>query len=143
MFLLETKNLGGIVELRDGMPHLRRRHDPDADTPCERIRPRALAAAAGLKGDIERRTGHRIWVQAVVVFWSEFPEGLVDDGTCVFAHGPRLRAFLEGRTNQFNDIQIVEITAAIAHIASQDPTESAGVKVRGPMGRAEAGFDPS
>jgi Nuclease-related domain len=124
VFLLETKSLGGIVELRDGVPHLRRRHDPDADTRCERIRPRALAAAAGLKGDIERRTGHRIWVQAVVVFWSEFPEGLVDDGTCVFMHGRRLHAFLEGRANQLNDTQVVEITAAITQIASQGPAES-------------------
>jgi hypothetical protein len=129
VFLLETKNLGGIVELRDGVPHLRRRLDPDADTPCERIRPRALAAAAGLKGDIERRTGHRVWVQAVVVFWSEFPEGLVDDGKCVFVHGPRLHVFLEGRANRLNDTEVVEIAAAIAHIASQNPPESNGLPV--------------
>ena len=102
VFLLETKNLGGIVELRDGVPHLRRRLDPEADTRLDRIRPRALAAAAHLKEDIERRTGHRTWVQAVVVFWSEFPEGLVDDGRCIFVHGPRLHALMQGRPNRLS-----------------------------------------
>ncbi|HEY5195240.1 MAG TPA: nuclease-related domain-containing protein [Solirubrobacteraceae bacterium] len=57
VFLLETKNLAGIVELHDGVPHLRRRLDPEADTRLDRIRPRVLAAAANLKEDIERLTG--------------------------------------------------------------------------------------
>jgi Nuclease-related domain len=38
VFLLETKNLRGVVELRGGVPHLRRRLDPEADTSCERFR---------------------------------------------------------------------------------------------------------
>ena len=123
VFLLETKNLGGIVELRDGMPHLRRRLDPEADTPCDRIRPRALAAAASLKEDLERRTGHRTWVQAVVVFWSEFPEGLVDDGRCIFVHGPRLHALMQGRPNRLSQTHAEEIAAAIACIADREPSE--------------------
>jgi len=123
VFLLETKNLGGIVELRDGVPHLRRRLDPEADTRLDRIRPRALAAAAHLKEDIERRTGHRTWVQAVVVFWSEFPDGLVDDGRCIFVHGPRLHALMQGRPNRLSQTHAEEIAAAIACIADREPSE--------------------
>jgi hypothetical protein len=89
-----------------------------------------LESPCRLRGDIEQRTGHRIWVQAVVVFWSEFPEGLVEDGKCVFVHGARLHAFLEGRANQLNDTQVVEIAATIAHIASQNPNESNDLRVR-------------
>jgi hypothetical protein len=52
----------GIVELRGGVPYLRRRLDPDADTRCDWIRSRALTCAAGLKEDIQGQTGHRVWV---------------------------------------------------------------------------------
>jgi hypothetical protein len=49
VFLLETKNPKGVVELRNGVPHMRRRLDPDADTRLDSIRLRALAAAVRLK----------------------------------------------------------------------------------------------
>jgi Nuclease-related domain len=124
VFLLETKNPQGIVEIRDGVPHLRRRLDPEADTPCDRIRPRALAAAASLKEDIERQTGHRTWVQAVVVFWSEFPDGLVDDGRCIFVHGPRLQALMQGRPNRLSQTHAEDIAAAIACIADRESSEN-------------------
>jgi hypothetical protein len=65
VFLLETKNPEGIVKLRDGVPYLLRRLDPEADTRLDRIRPRALAAAASLKEDIERRGGQPQRVPAV------------------------------------------------------------------------------
>jgi hypothetical protein len=123
VFLLETKNPSGIVELQDGIPHLRRRLDPEADTRLDRIRPRALAAAANLKEDIQRRTGQRTWVQAIVVLWSDFPEGLVDDGRCIFVHGPRLHALLHGRPNRLDPQDAELIATAIAHIAESDPAE--------------------
>ncbi len=137
IFLLETKNLGGIVELRDGIPHLRRRLDPDADTRLDQIRPRALAAAAHLKQDIQRRTGHRTWVQAVVVLWSDFPEGNVHDGRCIFVHGPRLHALLHGRPNQLDPQDVEEIATAVADIAESDPAEDA-VPSEGALGLARA-----
>jgi hypothetical protein len=83
VFLLETKNLQGIVHIRDGQPYLRRRSDPEADKACSWIRADALAGAATLKEDIQRRTGRRLWVQAVVVLWSDFEEGVYkDEGAC-------------------------------------------------------------
>jgi hypothetical protein len=124
VFLLETKNLKGTVELRNGVPHLRRRLDPDADTRLDQIRPRALSAAARLKEDIERRTGHRTWVQAVVVFWSDFPGGRVDDGQCIFIHGPQLRAWLEGLPDRLDLLKVEEIASSITHIANHEPSEN-------------------
>lgn len=41
--LLETKNLQGVVEFRNGVPYLRRRLDAHAQACCNRIQPRALA----------------------------------------------------------------------------------------------------
>ena len=135
VFLLESKNLQGIVELRNGVPHLRRRLDPESDTKCDRIRPRALADAARLKADIERRTGHRTWVQAVVVFWSEFPEGLVEDDKCVFVHGSRLREWMESRPNRLSPVDVAEIAAGIAGIAEDAAADNSTV--------ASSGIQPS
>jgi hypothetical protein len=134
VFLLETKNLTGIVELRDGVPHLHRRLDPQAVTRFERIRPRALAAAANLKEDIQRETGHRVWVQAVVVFWNDFPEELVDDGRCVFVQGVRLRAWLEHRPAVLDADRQTEISATIQRLAERDGavTSSPGSQVPRP-----------
>jgi hypothetical protein len=117
VFLLETKNLKGTVELRDGVPHLRRRLDPQADTRLAQIRPRALSAAARVKQDIEQRTGTSTWVQAVVVFWSDFPDGLVEDGRCVFIHGSRLAAWMQSVPIKLDRLKAEDIAAAIEHIA--------------------------
>jgi len=117
VFLLETKNLKGTVELRDGVPHLRRRLDPQADTRLAQIRPRALSAAACLNQHIQQRTGTSTWVHAVVVFWSDFPQGLVEDGRCMFIHGPRLLAWMQARPNRVDPIRAEEIGDAIENIA--------------------------
>jgi hypothetical protein len=97
VFLIETNTLQGKVELRDGVPHLLRLLDPEAKLRFERIRPTALGAAARLKEEIERESGVPIWVQAVVVFWSPFPRGLVEDGRCVFVEGDRLAEWVVNR----------------------------------------------
>ena len=123
VFLLETKNLQGIVDIEDGVPHLARRHDPDENLNFARIRPRALAAAAALKEDIELQTGRRIWVQAVVVFWSEFPEGFVKDDKCVFIEGSRLHDWLPKQPDRFGQADVEEIAAGIASIAEDAPAD--------------------
>ncbi len=124
VFLLETKNLAGVVEMRDGVPHLQRRLDPEDNKPWESIRPRALGAAASLKEDIERRSGRRLWVQAVVVFWSDFPEGLVEDGRCVFVHGSRLREWMRGRPERLGEGEVEAIAECVAGIGESEPADS-------------------
>jgi hypothetical protein len=130
VYLLDSKNLQGVVEIKNGMPHLSRRHDPEARSAIEQIRPRALAAAAGIKEAIQRRTGQCLWVQAVVVFWSEFPEGFVEDGKCVYSHGSRLKAWLPGRPEQLDPAQIHEIAEAIKHLAEESEDSRAGASAQ-------------
>ncbi len=113
VFLLETKNLNGIVVRRDGVPHLLRWHDPDAHAPLKRIRSHVLSAAVQLKHDIEQRTGHCPWVQAVIVFWADFPEGIAEHGRCVYVHGTRLRAWLEGQQSKMSAASAERIASAI------------------------------
>jgi hypothetical protein len=60
VYLLETKKLQGIVEIKNGRPHLNRRHDPEARSVFEQIRPRALAAAAGIGGKMTAHPGGQL-----------------------------------------------------------------------------------
>jgi hypothetical protein len=112
-YLLESKNLQGIASVESGTLRLARRHDPERTAIFKQVRPGALASAAGLKQEIEGRTGHRIWVQAVVVFWSEFPQGLVEDDRCVFIDGSRLGEWLQCRPDRFSPADIEKISSAI------------------------------
>jgi len=119
VFLLETKNLQGTVEIRDGVPRLRRRLDPQADNPCPWVRSNALASAAALKAEIQQMTGHPLWVQAVVVLWSDFKEGVYEDERCVVVHGSRLRDWISGRSDELDEKAAGEIAAAVRVIANR------------------------
>lgn len=119
VYLLESKNLAGIVGITDGVPHLRRRLDPRDDKPWGPIPRYARASAAGLKEAIEQRTGRRTWVQAVVVFWSEFPEAFVESDKCVFVEGSRLCAWLQSQPERLRDADVEEISAGIAALADK------------------------
>lgn len=116
---MDSKNLEGVVGIKNGTPHLNRRHDPDATRAIAQICKRALAAATGIKEDLQRRTGHRLWVQAVVVFWSEFPEQLVEAGPCVYVHGSRLEGWLAQRPEQLDSAPLHEIVEAVQHLAEE------------------------
>jgi hypothetical protein len=113
VFLLETKNLTGIAEIRDGTPWLRRRHDPDADYALKKLRPHLLADAAELSSEIQRRTGQRAWVDAVVVFWSEFPQGVVEVNRLTYVHGSQLREWLAARPTRLAPAALAKITSAV------------------------------
>jgi len=117
VFLLDSKNLMGIVEIRDGVPHLLRRLDPEADTACRMITSQTLSAAARLNKDLQQRTGRRTWVQAVVVFWSDFPQGIVEEERCVYVHGSRLQAWLDGQPTRLDEQASAQLAAAVGDVA--------------------------
>jgi hypothetical protein len=123
VYLLDSKNLQGVVDIRGGVPHLARRHDPERTDVFDRVPRRALAGAARLNEEIQARTAHSPWVQAVVVFWSDFPAGVVEDDRCVFIHGPRLRAWLQDRPARLSQVEAEEIVAGIAGIAADAAAE--------------------
>jgi len=100
VYLLETKKLEGSVEIDNRVPRLLRRHDPQADPTFQSVGPRTLDAARRIKTHIQYQTGHRLWVQAIVVFWSDFPEQIVEADRCVYIHGPRLRVALRATTHR-------------------------------------------
>lgn len=124
VYLFDSKNFQGIVAIRNGVPHLVRRHDPDEKPTFDWIRPHTLASAARLKKEIEQRAGHCPWVHAVVVFWSEFPESFVETDKCVFIEGSRLCAWLQSQPGRLSQADIEEIAAAVASIAEHGPADN-------------------
>ena len=119
VYLLDSKNLQGIVGIERGVPRLTRRHDPQKREVFDRLPRAALAAAAQLKDEIQEQTGKSVWVRAVVVFWSEFPEGFVQVGKCVFIEGSQLRQWLEGQPHKLSEAEIGEIGVGIDAIARE------------------------
>jgi hypothetical protein len=119
VFLLETKNLTGIAEIRDDTAWLRRRHDP-SEYALKKLRPHLLADAAEVSSEIQRRTGQRIWVDAVVVFWSEFPQGIVEADRLTYVHGSRLPDWLSTRPTRLRPATLGRVTAAVTALKHDD-----------------------
>jgi diadenosine tetraphosphatase ApaH/serine/threonine PP2A family protein phosphatase len=114
VILLQSIDPQGTVTVKGGEPFVERRHDPDAEPEVARLRPRALADAGAFRDDVLRVAGQRVWVQAVVVFWSEFPAGCVTDGRCVYVHGSRLAEWMARRPHQLNDVETGDMFATVS-----------------------------
>jgi hypothetical protein len=114
VIVLQSMSPDGVVAMRGGELIVERGPGPDAPGRLERLRPRALADAAAFRRDVERVTGRRLWVQAVVVVWSEFPAGSVVDGRCVYIHGSRLPDWLARRPHQLDPAETDDVAATVA-----------------------------
>lgn len=114
VIVLQSISPDGVVSLRGGELILERQPSPGAAPRLERLRPRAVTDATALRHDVDRLTGQRLWVQAVVVIWSDFPAGCVTDGRCVFIHGSRLAEWLARRPHQLDPAATDEVAKALA-----------------------------
>jgi hypothetical protein len=114
VIVLQSISPDGVVTMRGGEPVTERRPTPESPARAQRLRPRALSDASAFRHDVERLTGRRLWVQAVVVIWSEFPSGCVTDGHCVFIHGSRLAGWLARRPHQLDSAETEDVAAAVA-----------------------------
>jgi hypothetical protein len=64
-------------------------------------------------------------VQAVVVFWCEFPQGLVEDGPCVFVHGARLADWMCARAATLEGRMTGQVAEAVEEMARGVSSEDA------------------
>ncbi len=115
--LIESLCPGGVVTMRSGTLILEQRRQSDGEPERRRIRPRAVAEATAFRDDVFRLTGRRAWVQAVVVFWCDFPAGCVVDGRCVYIHGSRLTEWLLRRPHQLDPAETDDVFAAVQRLA--------------------------
>jgi hypothetical protein len=96
-FLLETKNLAGTITFEDGCLTARQFDDPDEVYRYESLASRVRGQAMELSARIGRETGHKAWVNAVVVIWGQFPERYVEHEKVTYISGDGLAAWLQGR----------------------------------------------
>jgi hypothetical protein len=109
---------GGVILLQSQrLARPWRDADPGSQRELLILRRRALSATANLRREIEDATGQPAWVQAVVVVWSEFSAGCLQDGRCVFVSGPRLVDWMRRRPGQLSPARAAEIHAALARLA--------------------------
>lgn len=110
---------GGVILVHSQrLEHPGGADDPHVQRELFIQRRRALSAAANLRREIEDRAGAPTWVQAVVVVWSDFPAGCLQDGRCVFVSGPRLVDWLRRRPDQLSPHRAAEVHAALERFAS-------------------------
>jgi Nuclease-related domain len=120
VIVLQSMSPHGVATMRGGELMLERRVGPDVPVRLERLRPRALTDASAFRSDVARVTGRRLWVQAVVVIWSDFPAGCVADGRCVYIHGSRLADWLARRPHQLDAVEADDVTVAVAALVDCD-----------------------
>ncbi|MGH3266970.1 MAG: nuclease-related domain-containing protein, partial [Trebonia sp.] len=120
VILMQSIDPQGTVTMRAGEPFVARPAGPGATEEVVRLRPRALTDASAFRDDVLRVAGRRLWVQAVVVLWSEFPAGVVADGRCAYVHGSRLAGWLARRPHQLSSADAEGVLAAVALTARID-----------------------
>lgn len=97
VYLLDSKNLSGTIEVDGDVIRARYRDYPRDDYTLDRIGSWMRSEAAKLKSEIEQLTGERVWVQAVVVIWGRFGAQTVGGDRVTFIHGDALAAWLRAR----------------------------------------------
>ena len=117
LILLESMSPDGVVRMIGGEPVVETAADGPAPPRVRRLRPTALADATTLRERVQRIAERRLWVQAVVVVWSDFPAGCVADGRCVYIHGSRLAEWLSRRPHQFAEPEAEAVCAAVGQLA--------------------------
>jgi hypothetical protein len=113
VFLLETKNLGGIVSVERGALSVRWREDPDDGYEARQIGPRARALAAQLAERLRESGVPNVWVQPIVVLWSDFPQGSVQSDGVAWVAGKHLAGVLAARPAMLSEEQTDEMMAVV------------------------------
>jgi hypothetical protein len=110
---------GGVILVQSQrLEHPWQAEDPRSQRERLVLRRRALSAAANLRRELEDATGRPGWVQPVVVVWSEFPAGWLQDGRCVFVSGPRLVDWLRRRPGQLSPERAVALRSTVELLAA-------------------------
>lgn len=118
--LMQSIDPQGTVTMRAGEPFVERPAVLHREPDSIRLRPRVLGEAGAFRDEVLRVAGRRLWVQAVVVLWSDFPAGVVADGRCAYVHGTRLADWLARRPHQLAAGDVEAVIAAIALTAQID-----------------------
>jgi hypothetical protein len=96
VFLLDTKNLHGVVSVERGVLSVRWHEDPDDGYEAPRLARRVRGAAAGLHATLSEQ-GCDVWVQPIVVLWGSFDQRSLQSDGVAWIHGTDLATVLANR----------------------------------------------
>ena len=126
VFLLESKNLSGVISVEeDGLTAVY--GDPSIDSFTNRRLVGSLrAAAATLKTRIAEATRLTYFVRIVVVIWGDFPAGLIEQHGVTYVAGSRLHRWLEEQPVRLSERDASLIRLALNADAVVPPAEPFG-----------------
>ncbi|UQX88817.1 NERD domain-containing protein [Jatrophihabitans telluris] len=112
IFLMGSKRLRGVVNVDGSAVTVTRLDDPDLSyefTGSRHVQGLALQAHSRLA------TGSKIQqcVQPGVVFWCDFPKGLVEDQRCTYVHGDALAEWMAGQPQRIAPSRVTHLAEAL------------------------------
>jgi len=116
VFAVETKDLGGSVQVLGDRVLVTQRHDKDAGYKLDDVGASARGTAFWLKTRLQESCGERLWVQALVVFWCDFPQGIVEHDRVVWLHGDRLIDWLAAREQRLSSERVMRVGVAVENL---------------------------
>ena len=111
VFMLESKRPGGVATVEAGKLVVRWREDPEDGYENDSIAGRARGAAASLRSALESK-GVAVWVQAVVVLWTEFDQRSIERDKVAWVRGSDLAAVLAARPVKYSGGAVERLSAA-------------------------------
>jgi Nuclease-related domain len=120
VFVLETKNLGGLASVADDRLKVRWRDAPDGGSyVLDGVGNQVRGQAAALHAEFRAAGVRPGWVQAVVVLWSDFEQQIVEAPNTLWVHGSRLAGNLAARDVRLSDLQIAAIAAVLRRLGER------------------------
>lgn len=116
VFLLESKNLGGILRVEQDVLKVRWHEDPEDGYEMASLGRRVRRDAADLSAALRRVGGPRVWVQPVVVLWGSFDQRSLECEGVAWVRGKDLADILEARPVRMSRDQM-DATAARLTVA--------------------------
>ena len=112
VFLLDSKNLSGVLSVKAGVLSVRWREDPDDGYENFRLAGQMRARARDLE-ELLRRHGVEISVQPVVVLWGRFEQRSILSRSVAWVQGKELQRALRGRPTRLGTDDIERASRAI------------------------------
>lgn len=106
VFAIDSKNWSAAARVKDGVVMCGDHAKPE-------VARHARGTAAAINSVIKSSTPRNVWVEAVIVFWGEFPQNYIHEDKVTFVAGETLTAWLYSREMVLKSDQIAEITRAI------------------------------
>jgi len=121
VYLLDSKRLGGSVEVDENRVTVRRLDDPSLTyqhTGSQHL----LSLARQTHDRVLANSRINVWVTPVMVLWAEFPQR-VFEGRCVYVHGDELASWLHKREQVIAPNRVLQVAEAVRTSWSRpDPT---------------------